>query len=71
MAGVFDICASQCKTVEQSSSSGFAKIECTCRREEKVAQEEIQFLVDQRTYRKMYIAGIDMETTKKLKKRKK
>jgi DNA-binding protein YbaB len=71
MAGVFDICACQCKTAEQSSSSGYAKIECTCRREEKVPQEEIQFLVDQRTYRKMYIAGIDMETTKKLKKREK
>lgn len=56
---IFDICSCKCKQIGA----------CCCPKERKVPQLEHQFLIDQRTERKMVIGGIDAKQTAKLQKR--
>ena len=59
---LFDIAACKCLDVSHL---------CKCAKDMKVPQEERQFLIDQRTSRKMMIGHVDIIGTKKLQKRQK
>jgi len=59
VAKLFDISA--CKCVSFSS--------CSCSREKKIPQIEQQFIMDQRTQRKLIIVSVDIATSVKCKKR--
>lgn len=58
-ANLFDICACKCQDL----------FSCNCEKRSKVPEREKQFLIDQRTVRKMAIANVDRITTQKLQKR--
>lgn len=53
---LFDICSCKCKLINS---------ECTCSKDSRVPKEEVSFLIDQRTTRKMMIGGIDLVATVK------
>lgn len=52
---LFNICTCKCLNM----------LECDCRREHKVPKNEREFLIDQKTSRKMFFSGIDEELTRK------
>lgn len=54
-AKLFDICSCKCENITK----------CTCEKIRKVSKKEWDFLIDQRTARKMIIGSIDLVTTKK------
>lgn len=56
---LFDICSCKCKLISN----------CNCIKGSRVAKEEISFLLDQRTTRKMMIGGVDVIATIKYKKK--
>ncbi|CAG9792722.1 unnamed protein product [Diatraea saccharalis] len=56
---LFDICSCKCKLISN----------CSCSRDSRVPKEEINFLLDQRTTRKMMIGGVDLAATIKKKKK--
>lgn len=56
---LFDICSCKCKLISN----------CTCLKDSRVPNEEVHFLIDQRTTRKMSIGGVDVVSTIKNKKR--
>jgi len=56
---LFDICTCKCENPAT----------CPCEKSRKVPEQEIPFLVDQRTNRKMVIGSIDVATTTRLQKR--
>lgn len=56
---LFDISSCKCVIVD----------DCTCEKSSRIPKQEINFLVDQRTTRKMIIGGIDVITTKKIQKK--
>ena len=64
---MFDICSCDCVTISCQDIKCRAKkcdgyhLDCKC--EVKVPKIEIQFLLDQRSTRKMKIEGIDMKVT--------
>ena len=54
---LFDICSCKCTDFNP----------CSCKRELKIPTNEQMFLTDQRTSRQMFIGGIDVDATKKMK----
>ncbi|XP_060808125.1 uncharacterized protein LOC132903564 [Amyelois transitella] len=52
---LFDVCSCKCKLIS----------ECTCSKDNRVPREEVSFLLDQRTTRKMMIGGVDLVATEK------
>lgn len=56
---LFDICSCKCKLISN----------CSCSKDSRVPKEEIFFLLDQRTARKMMIGGVDLAATIKNKKK--
>jgi hypothetical protein len=44
-------------------------VDCKCPGSDKVSKDELPFLIDQRTVRKMYIGGVDVKTSKILSKK--
>ncbi|CAG4988526.1 unnamed protein product [Parnassius apollo] len=56
---LFDVCSCKCKLIS----------DCTCSKDSRVPKEEIKFLLDQRTTRKMMIGGVDLVTTVKNKRK--
>jgi len=57
---LFDICSCKCPRPQ---------VLCTCKRSQKVPRQEIPFLLDQRTVRKMTIGRVDVQTTSQLRQR--
>ncbi|PZC80570.1 hypothetical protein B5X24_HaOG214388 [Helicoverpa armigera] len=57
----FDICSCKCKVIS----------DCNCPKECRIPKKEVDFLLDQRTTRKMMIGGVDVATTAKIRKNKK
>lgn len=53
---LFDICSCKCKLTNSK---------CTCSKDSRVPKEEVSFLIDQRTTRKMMIGGVDLVATVK------
>ena len=53
---IFDICSCSCK-ITSTKQSEDVTIQCKCPRDRKVPQQELKFLHDQRTTRRMYIGG--------------
>ncbi|KAL4712991.1 hypothetical protein ACJJTC_012061 [Scirpophaga incertulas] len=56
---LFDICSCKCKLTSN----------CSCLKNSRVPKEELPFLLDQRTTRKMIIGGVDLAATIKNKKK--
>lgn len=56
---LFDICICKCKVIS----------DCNCPKECRIPKVEVDFLLDQRTTRKMMIGGVDVATTAKNKKK--
>lgn len=56
---LFDICSCKCKLISN----------CSCLKDSRVPKDEIIFLQDQRTTRKMMIGGVDLVATLKNKKK--
>lgn len=56
---LFDICCCKCKLISN----------CACSKDSRVPKEEIMFLIDQRTKRKMMIGSVDVAATIKNKKK--
>src|SRR5215475_750342 len=65
---LFDIAACSCPITNESENME-AGIVCTCSREKKIPKQELEFLHDQRSTRKMFIAGVDVAATNVLKRR--
>lgn len=66
---LFDICACKCKTkchihLNCDETCTEVNVDCKCPRSDKVSKDELPFLLDQRTVRKMYIGGVDVKTSK-------
>lgn len=60
---LFDICSCKCKLISS---------ECTFSKDSRVPKEQVSFLIDQRTTRKIMIGGVDfVATVKTMKKNKK
>jgi len=65
---LFDICACKCKTkchihINCDETCTEMNVDCKCPRSDKVSKDELPFLLDQGTVRKMFIAGVDVKTT--------
>ena len=67
---LFDIAACSCPITHDLRSAEF-NVVCTCSKDKKVPKQELPFLLDQRTCRKMFIGGLDIQTTSILQKRQK
>ncbi|KAK0049303.1 hypothetical protein Bpfe_021191 [Biomphalaria pfeifferi] len=65
---LFDIAACKC-SMSYDNSTKQVSISCNCPRNLKVPPDELLFLYDQRTSRKMFMTNIDFQATTRLQKR--
>lgn len=68
MNSLFDIAACNC-LISNDESTKQISTSCKCPKHLKVPQQEQLFLLDQRNSRKMFIGSLDVESTKRLRKR--